>query len=168
MGLYLLSTLCEPLFFMEMTVLRSSALRCLHIERGVREAAGLVGNVLTSVICVCLSGTRQHHRERHTHSPESDRSWSPLCISRRRRRRDVVGWGRLYRPHTYTYALTCTQRNTHILRIHDGEAGFSYFDSLSPIIKWFLGILSQTKALQWFISIQRRDKWSSGVKILFV
>lgn len=93
MGLYLLSTLCELLFFMEMTVLRSSALRCLHIERGVREAAGLVGNVLTSVICVCLSGTRQHHRERDTHSPESDRSWSPLCISGRRRRRDVGGGG---------------------------------------------------------------------------
>lgn len=56
-----------------MTVLEElgSALRCLHIERGVREGssrrtAALVGNVLTSVICVCLSGTRQRHgRERH-------------------------------------------------------------------------------------------------------
>ncbi len=69
-----------------------------------------------------------------------------------------------------TLTLQHTKRNTHTLQIHDGKVRFSYFavGSLSPIIKRFLEILSQTKVLQWFITIECHDRWSSGVKILFV
>lgn len=106
-------TVSQGLFFMQMAVLRSSALPCLHIRKVSgrnKQAVGLVGNVLTSVICVCLSGTRQR-QERW--SRESD--WAEAYSL-------SMGWNRsaavLYRLRTCTYRLHCrtkkyTQWLTH-------------------------------------------------------
>lgn len=51
-----------------------------------RQAAGLVGIVLTSVICVCLSGTRQHHgRETDTLQRVTELKPGTLCLEGGRR-----------------------------------------------------------------------------------
>lgn len=95
---------------MQMAVLRSSALRRLLYEQDAREKqthAGLVGIVLTSVICVCLSGTRQHHR----------------------READTLPRGTALKPILYLKGGG--------EQVYYGEARFGYFTmgSLSPIMK---------------------------------
>lgn len=152
-----------------MAVLRSSALRRLHMSRmsgRSRHTAWLVGIVLTSVICVCLSGTRQHHG-RETNTLQRVTELKPTLYLKGGSRSATI-----YKPYTCTHRLRCrTTKYTH----NDSPTGkyrhtpnLRRGGSLSSIIKWFLGILSQTKSLQGFISIECHDRWSSGVKILFV
>lgn len=163
-----------------MAVLRSCALQRLRV-RGVREkqAGGRARWYRVDICHMCLFiRNKAAPRERDRYSPESDlaEAWYSLSRGREEGRRSAAA---LYRSYTCTYSTVKALEPIHTQREIDththsksttGRPSSVIFamGSLSPIIKWCLGILSQTKARRWFISSDCHDKWSSSVKILFV
>ena len=94
-----------------------------------RQAAGLVGIVLTSVICVCLSGTRQHHgRETDTLQRVTELKPGTLCLEGggEGRRSAAVS----YRPHTCTHSTVKALEPIHT-HTHTGKQTHTHTHSKS-------------------------------------